>query len=117
MIHEASGIPLEEAQAQFAEGIKRQSLLILDNVGIHVRYSDLPSYELLEQCRKALEGTGLLSRFWCRRLRPRLLPDCQATIEYANDQINYQMRREFIDAIMEQGRSLGLTNEDGISTP
>ncbi len=45
---------------------------MLDNVGIYVNLSNLPSAQKFQAARRRKYGTHWLSRFWCQKLRPHL---------------------------------------------
>ena len=76
---------------------------ILDNIGIKVNMRELPSFPLYEYASERLYGTHWLSRLWCRRLRPRLMPARQAEAERIMDDARRHMQMDFISAVLETG--------------
>jgi hypothetical protein len=96
-----------DLRAQFAEALLRESTPILDNVGICVQMSKLPSAERLRIARRRLYGTHWLSRLWCRKIRPWLCPIKHGILSTNVRALEERQRAEFLDEIFNQARVLG----------
>lgn len=97
----------EELKQQFLTAIHRQSHLMFDNLGIRVNMSGLPSTQQWREAQNRLYGAGWLSRLWCRKLRPLLMPGLQQRYE---DALLFEQERrqmEFMNAVLEQGKQAG----------
>lgn len=110
---------IDEAGEQFAKALHRQSYLIFDNLGLHARVIDLPTYPVYRLCSDMMKGSGpsftlkgRLSRLWCNKLRPWLLPERQKLIEKAYKEIRLLQRQALLDHIIEQAEEAGLYNYD-----
>ena len=77
---------------------------ILDNIGITVNMRELPSFPLYEYANRRLYGTHWLSRFWCRRLRPRFAPARQAEAERIMDDARRHIQMDFISTVLDRGK-------------
>ena len=102
----------EEFISDFALGLHRQSNLILDYVGIHIRMSSLSSWAAKEQAYADLYGTHWLSRLWCRHIRPQLKPGQQAAIEARYERLGQKVKQEFMLAVLEKGLEIGRSYYD-----
>ena len=96
----------DEQLDMLTEGIRRGSHLLLDNVGIHVRMSDTPSWALREALHRVMFGRGRLERFWCLSVRPWLMPRWQAQVEAAWERAGDLTRAELLAATLEQASAM-----------
>ena len=95
----------------FAEGVRRQSLLILDNVGIMVRMDELPGVVAFYAAKRLRYGDNWKTRLWGRKVRGVLFPGLQADVELIWDNAQQQRQREFWTEVMKQGREMGYVYE------
>lgn len=99
----------EWMREQYFIGLRRQSWMILDNVGIETDIKKLDSYPILREAESNLYGygRGRVYRFWCKRLRKYLAPGNQMALEnnyrFYSKAVEIQLQLSFL----EQGKRLG----------
>jgi hypothetical protein len=96
----------DDLHQHLAEAVRRQSLVMLDNVGIRVDVRKLPAASALHSARRRKNGTHWLARVWCQTLRPILAPAKQKAIDAAFDAAQVRVQTEFMDAVLRQGTEL-----------
>jgi len=94
---------MNETLAAFCEAALRHNKLLIDNVGITINETELPSWELFKYCRQKVYGTHWLSRFWCRHIRPFVAPKKQMDLLIDFAAAELQWRTDFMNAILERG--------------
>ena len=82
--------------------IARQSLRIVDNIGITVNMRELPSWQRYQELKGAVYGSGLLSRIWAQILRPWLRPVAHAELWAQWDTVERELHEELIWATIEK---------------
>lgn len=70
----------KEFADEITRGIRLQSPLILDNLGITVNVSELKTYPIKRFFQDEVEGIGFLSKIWCGFIRPLLFPKRQKNL-------------------------------------
>ena len=98
--------PLSSQIEDLFLGMRRGSALILDSIGITMNMAKLPGYPARERAYRELVGVGRLSRFWCRAVRPRLLPKRHDVLVEAWDSARLQVQAEMLDSIIRQGEEM-----------
>lgn len=106
----------ESERREFETACHRKSFLIWDNLGIQVRVSDLPTAQAHTLLSELMYGSGssrrlayVLSRLWCLKIRPWLMPRRQAQIEQAHSDLQELQQVLLLNAVIDEGRRLGLT--------
>ena len=89
---------------ELVRGIKLGSPKILENIGIHINVSILPSAELYWLVREEWFGPWLLGRFYARYLRAIIEPDKHKRIRALWEQMQTTRRQEMITAVFEKAR-------------
>ena len=89
---------------ELTRGLRLQSPKILDNIGIHINVSTLPSAELYWLVREAWFGPWLLGRFYARYLREIIEPDKHKRIHALWEQMQTTRKQEMMTAVFEKGR-------------
>jgi len=93
--------------AEFQEAWGRQSVLMLDSLGIYVDTGKLPCVERLRAARRRQYGTNYISRWWCLKIRPRLFPKIQREIDSTARTLQEQLWLEFDNEVMNQAKAAG----------
>ena len=91
----------------FALAVQRENTMFLDNVGIRIDFASLPTWPRLRETRDRLFGRGLVGRFWCRKVRPRLMPNRQRQYRAEYEIADKAHRVEFMRAVLEKGKKEG----------
>jgi len=91
---------------QLVTGIRRESAMILDNLGITIEMATLPSWPLRNYLSGQLFGRNRLTWFWCVYIRPWLMPKRQAEIQEAFEIVGNHVRQELLAAVIEKGQSV-----------
>jgi len=91
---------------QFAEALKRQSLLMFENLGIWIDIKTLPSWELYSLMREIRFGSGFCGRLWAKKLRPFIQPDKHNKICLAFTYIQGIHQQNLMDAIFERAKEV-----------
>ena len=89
---------------ELTRGLRLLSPKILDNIGIHINVSTLPSAELYWLIREEWFGHWFLGRFYARYLRAIIEPDKHKRIRALWEQMQDTRRQEMITAVFEKGR-------------
>lgn len=103
---------LGKAREEFRKAIRRRSMLILDNLGIHVKMKELSVYPLYNYCRKQKFGTHRISRLWCQHICTRLFPLWQSRVDQAYEIALRYREKEFVDEVFKQAQKWGYVRED-----
>ena len=90
--------------ASLAEGIYYLSPKILDNIGIHIDMSTLPSANLYAVAREFYFGSGCLGRFYVRNIRQFIAPKMHEEASRTWQQAKTTLRQELINAVLEKGQ-------------
>lgn len=91
---------------EIARGIKLSSSMILENLGITVKMSELPSAGLYNLVREEWLGSWFYGRFYALRLRPLIEPNKHQRIRALWEQIQTTRTQEMINAVLEKGQEL-----------
>lgn len=92
---------LEGLAGDLVVGLRRQSALILDNLGMTVSIASLPGHQALEETRDAA-----YRGFWARNIRPWLFPRRHAALTQIYDGARRQIQQELLNRIIEEGKAM-----------
>ena len=93
-------------QEQFSKAIHRQSSMLLDNIGIHITFSDMPSHSAYQFWKHKRYGYNWLSAMWCQHIRRWLFPNKHQEIVRLFSVAQTQIQQELISAILTQGEEM-----------
>lgn len=82
---------------------------MLENLGIRIDMSSLSTWPEYKAARDRLFGRRMLGRFWCRRIRPRLMPERQREYRARYDLARTAHQIEFMAEVLKRGEELGYT--------
>jgi hypothetical protein len=95
----------DEFMERVKVGIMRNSTMLLDNIGIHVNLSTLPSTALRNAAYQRAYGYSKITRLFSK-LRARVLPRRQAELEKTYERYARAVELEFMQAAMAQAAAL-----------
>ena len=99
----------DEMRKYYFVGLRRNSYIILDSVGINTDRRLMRSWSTLQKIEGYLygHGRGLIYRFWCKHLRRYVAPGEQMALEdrlrFYEKIVDTQLQMSFL----EQGKRLG----------
>ena len=93
-------------QAFFAQALHRQSAMLLDNIGIRVRFDELPSANEYRQAKRAWYGTHWLGRLWARHIRRVLFPRQHTLARQYFEAMQRLTQQELLVEVLRQGEGL-----------
>ena len=91
---------------EITRGIRLSSPKILENLGITIKMSELPSADLYSVVRGIRFGSGHLGRFYARNIRPFIAPKKHEQICMAWSRVQLIRQQESLNAILEKGRDI-----------
>lgn len=97
----------EEMQSWFLDGMRRDNKLMLDNAGICIKMSELPSIEKYREMKRICYGTHWMSRLWANKLRPHLAPKQDAKVWSEYRTMRGIMYVELLEETIRRGEALG----------
>ena len=97
---------MQSAFDDITRAIRLNSPKILDNLGITIKMSELPSADLWAAVYELRFGSGHLSRFYVRNIRPFIAPRKHERICMAWSQARFIRQQEVMTAILEKGEDL-----------
>ena len=86
-------------------GIRRQSTMLLDNIGITIKMRELPSWAAREKAWREAFGNDVLSRLRYR-FRAMLFPRKQAELAAVWEAAKRRMREEWVAVVLEKGQEM-----------
>ncbi len=94
----------EQACEEVLRGVKKWNNAFLDNLGVTVNMRSLPSWP--ERCkrRRKLYGTHIISRFWCRKIRPYLNTKLHTQLVEDYETVKLKTQAELLNAVLEKGK-------------
>lgn len=93
----------DEMFGKLLTGIQKSASNLLDNIGITVAYSKLPSWPEYDEWSRRRFGDNWFTRVWCRHFRPWLLPKKHAEIDANFRDAQDKIRADLINAVIEEG--------------
>jgi hypothetical protein len=94
-------------QSAFDDLVKAiRSPRMLDNLGITIKMSELPSADLWAAIYELRFGSGHLNRFYVRNIRPFIAPRKHEQVCMAWSQARFIRQQEVLNAILEKGGDL-----------
>jgi len=75
----------------------------LNNLGITVKMSGLPSWSAYEQSRDTMYGIGFIGKAWACVIRPLFFPSVQRIAEWEFDIARAVLQAELMLAVIEAG--------------
>ena len=94
-----------------ARAIERQSAVLLNNMGISVDMSKLPTAAGYQNACAAFYGVGWLGRFWAKHVRQRIAPEKHVRLYHELHAWEALHRQAFMAAVMEQADKMGFFEE------
>ena len=86
--------------------IRRSGPRILDNLGITINISELPSADLYAVVQNLHFGSGYLGRFYARNIRKFIAPKKHKQICIAWSQARLIHQQEVMNAVLKKGEDL-----------
>ena len=97
---------MQSAFDDIAKAIYFQSPKMLENLGITINMSSLPSADLYAVVRGICFGSGHLGRFYARNIRKFIAPKKHEQIRMAWHQARFIHKQELINAVLKKGEDL-----------
>ena len=97
---------MQSAYENIVRGISRNGSKILDNLGITINMSELPSADLCAVIYELRFGSGRLKRFYVRNIRPIITPRKHKQICMAWSQARLIRQQEVMNAVIKKGEDL-----------
>ena len=91
---------------EITRGIRLNSPKILDNIGITIKTSELPSADLCAVIYELRFGSGYFGRFYARDIRPIIAPRKHEQICRAWSRVQFIRQQEVMNAVLEKGRDI-----------
>jgi hypothetical protein len=90
------------------DSAERHSKHILDNIGIRIYASALPSMARLREAERQLYGTHWLSRLWYQHIRRFLFPTAHAVFLHLYETARREAQVAMLNAVLETGSREGV---------
>ncbi len=80
--------------------------ILLDNVGLTIHITELPTHKIHSYCYDLMYGADYLSRLWCKYIRPIVAPNAHELIKTTYEEAVSLFQIDIINETIKQGKEV-----------